>query len=133
MPLCSAGVTRKQSVSRKQQAPRAAAVKKIEPQQRPRRASTARAMATLLEVMTQSDKDHVRVSAAKTILARLAAQEEKKMRTTKRQSDDQPARQAALDAIAQLLDELAAAKTAGVASAVAMDTDSATKPDHTRR
>lgn len=90
-------------------------------------------MATLLEVMTQSDKDHVRVSAAKTILARLAAQDEKKMRSSKRPKDDEPARQAALDAIAQLLDELAAAKTAGVASAAAVAADGAAKPDHARR
>ena len=97
-------------------------IQKTEVVKRLPRLSAASALATLLEVMNGSDKDHVRVSAAKIILARIAALEEQKMRKPKlTDKTTEPERQAALDAIAQLLDELAAAKVAGHAGAVAVD------------
>ena len=96
------------------------------PGTRPPRVTAATALATLLAIMQDSDKDAIRVSAAKAILARLTAREEQTMRqrqTKKPTAIKTPAAtsQAALDAIARLLDELAAAKSAGAAGAAAVD------------
>ena len=83
------------------------------------RVTASAALGTLLEIMQHSDKDAARVSAAKIILARVTAQEEQSMRkgTAKVTKPDTTNEQqkAALDAIARLLDELAAAKSAGAA------------------
>lgn len=81
------------------------------------------ALATLMELMVASASDQVRVAAAKIILAHALEQEEQKMRKPKPSNDGE--RRAAIDAIARLLDELAAAKAAGPASAVAVVADGA--------
>ncbi len=100
----------------------------------PKRTATPRvtaktAVATLLTIMNESDKDHVRVSAAKAVLARVTAEEERTMRKNKTKAaiaaPNPQQHKAALDAIARLLDELAAAKSVGVAGTAQLDEDSA--------
>ena len=89
------------------------------------RVTAKTAMATLLAIMAASDKDHVRVSAAKAVLARVTAEEERTMRKSKSKAalatDTSQQHKVALDAIARLLDELAAAKFAGAAGAAQLD------------
>ena len=86
------------------------------------------ALAVLLELMASSDNDHVRVAAAKIVLARAIETEEQAMR---KPNHDQE-RQEAIDAIARLLDELAAAKSQGDAGAAELDQGGAPAADHAK-
>jgi hypothetical protein len=85
-------------------------------------ADSSRAIATLLELMTTSDSDSVRIAAAKAYLDR--TQTEAEMPEPKKKQE----RLEAIRAISRLLDELAAAKAASLSEAAKLDQPGATKP-----
>ena len=85
-------------------------------------------LSTLLELMQSSDSDSVRVSAARTLIDQI---KENHARADATAADAEQDRAAALSEIAELLEELAAAKIGGVAYAPGLDQDGAAEPAHT--
>lgn len=84
-------------------------------------------LSTLLELMQSSDSDSVRVSAARTLIDQIR---EDHARADATAADAAQDRAAALAELADLLDELAAAKSGGTARAPELDPESPSESDY---